>query len=72
MSNHQINSISPLDGRYGNSLGELSSYFSEKATDRPVEIKDDVFGFIFTGSLMKAIRSIPEAVSYTHLRAHET
>ena len=34
MSNHQINSISPLDGRYGNSLGELSSYFSEKALMR--------------------------------------
>ena len=34
MSNYQINSISPLDGRYGNSLKELSSYFSEKALMR--------------------------------------
>ena len=34
MSSHQINSISPLDGRYGNSLKELSTYFSEKALMR--------------------------------------
>lgn len=31
MPNHQINSISPLDGRYKNSLEPLSEYFSEKA-----------------------------------------
>jgi len=34
VSSHQINSISPLDGRYGNSLKELSTYFSEKALMR--------------------------------------
>ena len=31
MSNHQLNSISPLDGRYRNSVKQLSEYFSEKA-----------------------------------------
>ena len=31
MSNHQLNSISPLDGRYRNSVKQLSQYFSEKA-----------------------------------------
>ena len=31
MSNHQLNSISPLDGRYRNSVEQLSEYFSEKA-----------------------------------------
>lgn len=34
MSNYQINSISPLDGRYSNSLKPLSPYFSEKALIR--------------------------------------
>jgi adenylosuccinate lyase len=31
VSNHQLNSISPLDGRYRNSVKQLSQYFSEKA-----------------------------------------
>ena len=34
MSNHQLNSISPLDGRYRNSVKQLSEYFSEKALMR--------------------------------------
>jgi|TARA_B110000467_G_C18326300_1_gene489283 adenylosuccinate lyase len=34
VSNHQLNSISPLDGRYRNSVKQLSEYFSEKALMR--------------------------------------
>ena len=36
------------------------SYSFEKATDNPVGIKYDVFGFIIIGFLIKALRSIPE------------
>ena len=80
-----LTAISPVDGRYRDKALPLADYFSEYATIR-YRVKVEVEYFIALSSLglpqlpalteaqTAALRRCyePEAVSYTHLRAHET
>ena len=62
---NRLSALSPLDGRYGDSIKDLAAYFSEAALMRYrlyVEIE-----YLIALSHEKQIKDLPTSVSYTHL-----